>query len=77
MKRFIIALAMLSTPAMAQQATPVKEYNLKITADEVTMLGDALGYLPYSKVAPLFQKLQQQINIQNTSVEKPKEEEKK
>lgn len=71
-KALAFSLIVLAAPAYAQQAAPV-EYNLKLTAQEVDILGEALGTLPYSKVAVLIQKIRQQIvEQQQPKVEAPK-----
>ena len=40
------------------------EFNLKLKVDEITILGEALGNMPYKTVANLLVKIQQQINEQ-------------
>jgi hypothetical protein len=63
MKYLIIAGSLLlSTVAFAQEAD--KKFNLEVSGADITLLGEALGMLPYGKVAPLMQKLQVQINAQ-------------
>lgn len=60
----IVALAMLATPAVAQDNNQAKEFDIKVTGADITLVGEALGMMPYGKVAPLMQKLQNQINKQ-------------
>lgn len=63
MKKLMLAslLALsLTSSAVAQD----KEFDLKVTTADITLIGDGLGTLPYNKVAPLIQKLQQQIAVQ-------------
>lgn len=75
-KLFAIAAAlMFATPVVAQQ-----EFTLKVTPAEINVIGEALGFMPYSKAAPLIQKLQVQVNAQSqppAPVEPAKEEPKK
>lgn len=42
----------------------VAEYNIKITATDLMVIGNALGNLPYKDVAALLGRLQTQINEQ-------------
>lgn len=71
-KALVFSLIMLATPVYSQQVAPV-EFNLKLTSQEVDILGEALGTLPYSKVAVLIQKIRQQIvEQQQPKVEPPK-----
>lgn len=59
----IVAVSLLlSTVVYAQEAD--KKFNLEVSGADITLLGEALGMLPYGKVAPLMQKLQVQINAQ-------------
>lgn len=60
----IVALAMLTIPAVAQDNNQAKEFDIKVTGADITLVGEALGMMPYGKVAPLMQKLQNQINKQ-------------
>ena len=46
-------------PALAQQAQ--QEVTLKVTNDDVNVIGRALGKLPFDEVAGLVQKLRSQI----------------
>lgn len=66
-KILIIGACLLSSAAMAQ------DFTLEVNANEINMIGEGLGFLPYNKVAPLIQSLQIQVNKQN----QPKPEEKK
>lgn len=68
MRNIILIAAMLSLSIVsvpAQEAT--KEFNLKVNTTDIQTIGEALGSLPYAKVAPLMIKLQQQINEANMS----------
>lgn len=47
------------------------EYTIKLTGEDLGVIWKALGNLPYSQVAPLVWRLQEQINEQD----KPKQEE--
>ena len=69
-KLIFILLVMVPTLAFTQDAP--KEFNLKVNSTDIQLLGEALGMLPYGKVAPLMQRLQIQINEQN-QVSKPVE----
>ena len=40
------------------------EYTIKLTAQEVTLLGEVLGNAPYRTIAALMAKLQQQVSEQ-------------
>lgn len=74
-----IVAVVIATPAVAQQpqSNPA-EYHLKITGAEVDLIGKALGTQPFSEVAPLVQKLRQQImEQQQTPVPTPKPQEPK
>jgi len=63
MKKLILIAILLSTStAFAQQE---KEFTLKLKGSQVQLLGEALGLMPYGKVAPFMGELQQQINAQN------------
>lgn len=66
-KLAVIGALLLSTSAYAQE----KEYDLKVNSTEVLLIGEALGLMPYGKVAPLMQKLQNQINSQNMITQTP------
>ena len=58
MKRVSLAIAfcVVSSMAFAQQ-----EFNLKLKAADVDLIGRALGKLPYEEVANLVNNLRQQI----------------
>ena len=68
MKRFVIALALIATPAMAQSPTPT-EYNLKLSPAELDIVGKALGTQPFNDAAPLLNKLRQQVVDQSPKPE--------
>ena len=71
--KLILAASLIVSPAMAQeQSSQPSEYVLKITPQELDLLGKALGGLPYNNVAPLLQKLRSQVVEQ----QKPKKVEK-
>lgn len=55
---YAVAAAMLWSSALAQDIT------LKLTPQEVAILGEALGEMKFKQAAPLVSKLQQQINEQ-------------
>ena len=54
-----------------QQSSAPSEYTLKITSQELDLLGRALGTMPYNDIAPLLQKLRSQVVEQ----QKPKKAE--
>lgn len=60
-----VGAVMLASPAVAQQSQPQPqpaiEFTFKITGPEVDLIGKALGSQPFEVVAPLIQKLRQQI----------------
>ena len=70
LKLIFIGCLIVATPVMAQEASqsassPPVEYTLKITPQELDLLGKALGNQPYNDVAPLLQKLRSQFVEQN------------
>lgn len=61
------AAAFIFTAAMSFAQTPLepkREIVLTVNAEEIDVLGRALGNLPYATVAPLMAKLQMQIIAQ-------------
>lgn len=60
----VAAAAVISTAALAQQPQPPTEYILRLSGEEVAAVWSALGELPFKKVAPLMQKVQQQVSEQ-------------
>ena len=54
---FLLAFAV---PTIAQQ----QEFNLKVAAADIDVIGRALGKMPFDEVAALMQKLQMQIQQQ-------------
>lgn len=70
MKKLVLAFLIFTTPVFAQDVT----FNLTVTNNDVLLIGKGLGALPYNDVAVLMNKLQLQINQQQKSVDKPKEE---
>lgn len=70
MKTLLIALALIATvPAAAQQSTPT-DYNLRVTADDIQILGRAIDELPARIARPLAQRLMQQVIAQDTEFSK-------
>lgn len=67
MKRLILALALLATPAAAQQAT---EYTLRVTPADVALLGQAIDELPAKIGRPLAQRLIAQVQAQDAEFAK-------
>ncbi len=69
MKKWYFGLAMLiSTSAMAE------DFTIKLTGPELDIVGKGLGTQPFNDVAPLLQKLREQVAAQQP---KPVEPEKK
>lgn len=62
MKKFLVLVALLATPAMAQQ--PVSDYNIKLTPAELDIVSEGLQTQPFGKVFPLMNKLREQIIAQ-------------
>lgn len=56
--------AAIAIPTLANAQAPA-EFNLKVTNDDVAIIGKGLGRLPFDDVAPLIQKLREQITSQN------------
>lgn len=62
MKKFLIAVLLMATPAMAQD----REFTIKVNQKELETIAKALGKQPFDEAAPVIQKLQQQIAPQVT-----------
>lgn len=61
-----LVLAIISLPFIAGLANAQeKQFTLNVNQADIQTIGEALGTLPFGKVAPLMQKLQAQINEQN------------
>lgn len=61
-KLFIIgAVALFTTASVAQE----RDYDLRVTATEVNLIGKALGKLSFDEVAPIIEKLRNQVAVQN------------
>ncbi|GJE25830.1 hypothetical protein [Methylobacterium organophilum] len=58
------ALALVATPAFAQQKT----YNLQVTESDLVALSKYLGKAPYDEVAPIIQRLGAQVQRQAASL---------
>lgn len=72
MKKLTLIVAALLMPTIAAaQSDP--EVSLKVNNADVAIIGEALGLMPYTKVAPLINKLQVQIQQQQKPVEPKKE----
>lgn len=77
MKKLALIALLIATPAFAQEPS---EYTLKVTPQELTVIGKGLGTQPFSEVQPILQKLSTQVNAQNEAVkpkDTPKDEPKK
>lgn len=68
MKKFLVIVVLLATPAMAQQA----DYNIKVTSAELDTISEGLQTQPFGKVFPLMNKLREQIIAQQPKPEAPK-----
>lgn len=73
MKKFLVIGCLLTVQAYAQT---VQEYNLKINAQELDLIGDGLGNIAFNKAAPLINKLRQQVAEQQQAAQKVVEEKK-
>lgn len=60
--RWLIVPALIAIPTIA--AAQQKEIDLKLAVHDVQLIGEALGTMPFAKVAPLMQKLQVQVSSQ-------------
>ncbi len=65
--KLIIGIVLLSTVAHAQQPN---EYNLKVSPQEIELIGKGIGLLPFNDVAALVQKLRSQV-MEQQSPSKP------
>ncbi len=62
--KLIIGMVLISSVAYGQQ--PVSEYNLKVTPQEIELIGKGIGLLPFNDVAALVQKLRSQVMEQQS-----------
>lgn len=67
----VIATVLVLTSLSQAQSPQLSSYDLKVDAGDIALIGEGLGMLPYSKVAPLMSKLQTQINAQQAKAETP------
>lgn len=80
LKRWLFALAILvnhgviADRAKAQEA---KDVTLTVSQADLAIIGEALGTIPYAKVAPLMAKLQAQVIKQNNPSTQATPEDKK
>lgn len=77
MTRFalILAVAALSTPALAQQAPkPPESYTLTLAPQEVEAVFNTIAEKPYKDVAPLLAKIRDQIAQQQAKAASPPQE---
>lgn len=71
MRMFTLAfICILSFPALAQE----KIYAITVTQSQLVMIGNALGELPYNKVAGLIGLLSAQVEEQNRPPKQPEPE---
>ena len=78
-KLILIAMLMVPATVYAQQLPmptnpPDQTVKFEVTVQDLNLIGEGLGSLPFSRVAPLMNKLQAQINAQQQQA-KPKEPE--
>lgn len=66
MKKLVLLAMLVASPTMAQEVT------LKVTAQELGVIGKALGTQPYNDVASLVNKLQTQLIEQQKAAEEKK-----
>lgn len=59
LSRFVLLSAVAFLPVPANAETPV-EVNIKLTSQELDLIGTALGSQPYNQAFPLMNKLRQQ-----------------
>jgi len=71
MKKLIVVFCLISCPVFAQQQI---EYTVKLTGQELDLIGEGLGTQPFKVVAPLLQKMREQIAEQQVATQKQKEE---
>lgn len=70
MKKFLLLiLCLIPSPLLAQVQS--FEYTIKLTGQELDLIGEGLGTQPFKLVAPLLQKLREQVAAQQAS--KPEE----
>lgn len=63
MKKLLL-LTTLLIPSIAFAQDQKKEFDLKVTQEELQIIGKALDERPFKEAAPLIQKLNQQIQTQ-------------
>ena len=74
-----ILVCLITSPVAAQQAQPVQpvaEYTLKLTGQELDLIGKALGTQPFNDVVGLINKMRQQFIEQQKSVKSTEPSEK-
>lgn len=66
-KFFFIIVILLPTLAHAQQQSspPQKTFDLKLTSDQINIVGEALMELPGKKMLPTWQAILSQLSEQN------------
>lgn len=69
---FFALILGLAFAAMASEDQ--KEYTLKLTAQQIQTVGNALAAQPYGQVAPLLAEIQKQISDQDKPKKQPKGE---
>ncbi len=69
--KLIIGIVLLSTVALPRvYAQQPNEYNLKVSPQEIELIGKGIGLLPFNDVAALVQKLRSQV-MEQQSPSKP------
>lgn len=64
--RKLLAIGLMLAGVTVAFAQPEPEFKLTVTAKEADMIGRGLGSLPFADVAPLMQKLRQQVMEQQS-----------
>lgn len=72
----VALIGLMSSSALAQQqqqpvVAPTAEFRLSVTSQELDVISEGLQTQPFGKVAPIMQKLRQQIVDQQTAAQKP------
>lgn len=60
----LLGAALFLSRAHAQEPAPMANVTLTVNQQELKVIGDALGALPFKDVAVLMQKLQGQVMVQ-------------
>jgi hypothetical protein len=69
MKKLLVVLLLMSSPAMAQQ-----QFTLTLTEAEVNQIGNVMAKQPYDQVYQLIQKIAAQVQEQQNAAKAPPKE---